>query len=67
MIYNKVILSSSLIGSILLIATSLNGLNKGLLHNKTPPKIFYIINGLIICASSLTFVYCLHLSTNKLN
>lgn len=56
--YNHIILSSSLFGSIYLFSTSLILTNKALLEDKKIPNGVFIINGLTMFVSGFIFVYC---------
>ncbi len=65
--FNSIIISTSIIGSVLLLTTSLKSVNEIFLNNKNPPKIFYIINGFTICFSSTVFIFCSYIVIKKLN
>ena len=59
---NTIIISTSVLGYVLLLTTSLKSVNEIFLNNKNPPKIFYIINGLTICFSSTIFIVCSYIA-----
>jgi hypothetical protein len=54
--YNSIILSSSLFGSVYLISISLGLINRSLLENKKIPRELIIINGLTFVVSSSIFI-----------
>jgi hypothetical protein len=55
-IYNSIILFSSLFGSVYLMSTSLECINRSLLENKKIPRELIIINGLTFVVSSSIFI-----------
>lgn len=55
--YNHIILSSCLFGSLYLFSKSLTLTNKALLENKKIPNDLFIINGLTMLASGSILVY----------
>ncbi len=55
--YNSIILSSCLFGSVYLFALSLGVINKSLLENKKIPYQLVVINGLVFVISGSIFVY----------
>jgi len=55
--YNHIILSSSLFGSIFLFSTSLILTNRALLEDKKIPNGVFIINGLTMLVSGSIIVY----------
>jgi len=63
--YNSIILSSCLFGSVYLISISLELINLSLLENKKIPHKLIIINGLTFVVSSSIFIYGFTLLLNS--
>ena len=55
--YNSIILSSCLFGSVYIFSTSLQSINRSFLENKKIPNILIIINGLTLIISGSVFLY----------
>jgi hypothetical protein len=55
--YNSIILSSSIFGSIILFSTSLVLINNSLLENKPIPKKVHLINGLTFIISGSILIH----------
>jgi hypothetical protein len=59
--YNSIILSSCLFGSVYLCSTSLVLINKSFLSNKKIPNELIIINGLTFLISGFVIIYSVNL------
>ena len=59
--YNSIILSSCLFGSVYLCSTSLVLINKSFLSNKKIPNELIIINGLTFLTSGFVIIYSVNL------
>lgn len=57
--YNSIIISSYLFGSIYIFSKSLETINRSFLENKKIPNKLIIINGLICLISGSGFLYCI--------
>ncbi len=55
--YNSIILSSCLFGSVYIFSTSLQAINRSFLENKKIPNNLLIINGLTLIMSGSVFLY----------
>ena len=55
--YNSIILSSCLFGSVYIFSTSLQSINMSFLENKKMPNKLIIINGLTFIISGSVFLY----------
>ena len=55
--YNSIILSSCLFGSVYIFSTSLQSINRSFLKNKKIPNNLIIINGLTLIISGSVFLY----------
>ena len=55
--YNSIILSSCLFGSVYIFSKSLEAINKSFLENKKIPNKLFIINGLTCIISGSVFLY----------
>ena len=55
--YNYIILSSCLFGSVYIFSTSLQSINRTFLENKKIPNNLIIINGLTFIISGYVFLY----------
>jgi hypothetical protein len=55
--YNSIILSASLFGSVYLFSKSLQLINKSFLENRKIPQEVFLINGVTFVASSSIFYY----------
>ena len=60
--YNSIILSSCLFGSVYIFSTSLQSINRSFLENKKIPNNLIIINGLTLIISGSVFLYVLILN-----
>jgi hypothetical protein len=57
--YNYIILSSSLFGSIYIFSISLGLINMSVLKNKKIPPILFVVNGLTFLITGSVIVYCI--------
>ena len=58
--YNSIILSSCLFGSVYIFSKSLENINKSFLENKKIPNKLIIINGLTCIISGSVFLYSIN-------
>ena len=64
--YNNIIISASLFGSIFIFSTSLILTNKALLEDKKKPNSLFIINGLTMLVSGYIIIYNFNLHSKTL-
>jgi hypothetical protein len=64
--YNYIILSSCLFGSVFLFSKSLELINRSLLENKKIPHKLILINGITFVASGSIFLYFVNLYSGLL-
>jgi hypothetical protein len=57
--YNSIIVSSCLFGSVYICSTSLQAINRPFLENKKIPNNLIIINSSIFIISGSVFLYCI--------
>lgn len=60
--YNSIIISSCLFGSVYIFSTSLNAINSSFLENKKMPNNLIILNGLTFIISGYVFLHSFKLS-----
>lgn len=60
--YNSIIVSSCLFGSVYIFSTSLNAINSSFLENKKIPNNLFILNGLTFIISGYVFLHSFTLS-----
>ena len=63
--YNSIILSSCLFGSVYIFSTSLQSINRFFLENKKIPNNLIIINGLTLIISGSVFLYSIRYIKNN--